>query len=58
MDRKTIGTMLVDGLIPANTECPFTSECTFKQAGVCKHLGVAHSIPFSCASARGFDLMQ
>lgn len=44
------------GLIPANEVCPFASECYIKHAGDCKHAGVKHQVPFSCAAARGFDM--
>lgn len=50
--------LLVEGNIPANTECPFASQCVFKTEGQCKHKGVEHHIPFSCASARAFDLIN
>jgi hypothetical protein len=46
------------GLIPKGTECPFKDQCGIQQAGDCKHKGVLHSCDFSCASARGFDLIQ
>ena len=50
--------LLVDGRIPKNTECPFTTRCEFKKAGDCKHLGKEHTVDFSCATARLFDLLQ
>ncbi|MBK6616401.1 hypothetical protein [Ottowia sp.] len=46
---------LVDGNIPANSACPFRGECEIAQGGHCVHLGVEHSVPFSCAAARGFE---
>ena len=55
MDRKTL---LTNGLIPPATACPFAGECTFKQADECKHKGTAHPVSFSCATARGFDLVR
>lgn len=50
--------LLVVGRIPANMECPFARECLIKAAGNCNHTGKEHSIAYSCASARGFDLMH
>ena len=47
---------LVDGRIPAYTPCPFRSECPIAKDNACRHMGVQHKIPFSCASARGYDL--
>lgn len=51
---------LIDGRIPKNTECPFRDKCIFAQTqnGACKHKGVEHNVPFSCASARGFLLLH
>ena len=48
-----------NGYIPAHKECPFWKYCcpkTYGQGIGCKHTGVNHSVPFSCAMARGFDL--
>lgn len=47
-----------DGRISANTECPFRSKCEIAAANRCHHLSAEHSVPFSCATARGFDLLQ
>jgi hypothetical protein len=41
----------VDGLIPANTECPYKDKCETKAAGDCRHLGKEHPVTFSCVSA-------
>jgi hypothetical protein len=49
-------TLLVDGLIPARTPCPFLSECPANK--MCPHLGNEHRVAFSCGAARAFDLMQ
>jgi hypothetical protein len=50
--------LLVDGKIPAKTECPFAGICKIKSNGNCKHLGEKHECEFSCASARGFNLFN
>lgn len=50
--------VLVDGRIPANTECPFRSQCQIASAGVCNHHGKDHPVPFSCAVARGFAMLE
>lgn len=49
---------LVWGKIPQGTECPFRIKCEIAQANQCHHHGVEHSIDFSCAVARGFDLLE
>lgn len=49
---------LINGCIPENTECPFRNICIFVQEGTCKHKGVEHNVPFSCAAARGFVLLH
>lgn len=49
---------LVDGKIPANTECPFEQRCEIKAEGACSHTGVLHSVAFSCAAARSFELLE
>lgn len=48
---------LVDGKIPANTVCPFRAKCEIAQNDACKHNGVNHTVPFSCAAARGFEII-
>lgn len=50
--------VLVDGNIPAWTECPFKSQCKFVQEGTCGHHGEGHTVSYSCAAARLFDLLQ
>jgi hypothetical protein len=47
---------LVNGKIPANTECPWKTKCGLVQG--CHHKGINHDIPFSCAAARGFEIME
>jgi hypothetical protein len=46
---------LIDGRIPAFTECPYKDKC---EAKVCHHTGTKHKIPFSCAFARAFELLE
>jgi hypothetical protein len=47
-----------DGCIPARTPCPFRHRCEFAQVGMCHHKGEEHAVQFSCAVARGFDLIE
>lgn len=49
---------LVEGHIPANTKCPWRDQCCIAQGGACGHKGVDHPVPFSCASARAFDMFK
>ena len=49
-------TKLKHGNIPAHTICPYDSRCSMGQDDGCKHLGLKHSIEYSCAAARGFDI--
>ena len=50
------GSLLVDGIIPARTDCPFRWRCEIADAGQCKLSGPLHRADFSCAIARSFDL--
>ena len=49
-------TELVNGKIPANTECPYQAKCVAKQDGTCGHKGIDHTVPFSCGYARAFKI--
>lgn len=49
---------LVDGKIPANTECPYKDKCEIFQAQKCHHQGLNHATAFSCAVARGFAIVS
>ena len=51
-----MNTKLVDGLIPAYTNCPFRKDCILELG--CHHMGILHKVAFSCASARGFDILN
>lgn len=50
-------TQLHEGKIPAHTECPFKAECNDGVKGWCAHKGKEHTVPFSCGTARAFDLI-
>lgn len=49
-------TLLVNGSVPANTECPYKFECADFARNFCIHLGKNHPVPFSCAMARSFEI--
>lgn len=49
---------LVNGKIPANTECPFRSNCGSALDGNCHHQGIIHAVPYSCATARVFEIAK
>jgi hypothetical protein len=49
---------LTNGKIPQGQDCPFASECSFKAFGTCGHKGVNHPCDYSCATARGFDMIK
>jgi ribosomal protein L32 len=51
-------TLLINGKIPARTECPFKDRCPFVTNKTCHHRGIEHTIAFSCGAARAFDLIQ
>ena len=50
---------LTNGRIPAGQVCPFLSRCG-KGTGECMvgHKGEEHKVAFSCALARGYDLIE
>lgn len=49
---------LVEGRIPAHACCPWRSQCPLASGldPACRHTGVEHDVPFSCASARAFEI--
>lgn len=49
---------LVNGRIPAYTECPYVKVCMTKKENRCHHTGINHSVPYSCATARGYKMME
>lgn len=53
-----MNTKLVDGRIPAHTECPFRSQCAMVVHNTCHHKGKEHNNAFSCGAARAYDLIQ
>jgi hypothetical protein len=46
-----------NGRINSHTVCPFRKQCEIAQVNACRHRGEDHEIEFSCAVARGFDLL-
>jgi len=46
---------LIDGKIPAFTECPYKSKCNPE---ICNHQGSDHQVAFSCAFARAYELLE
>jgi hypothetical protein len=51
-------TKLANGKIPAHTVCPYRSQCPFVENNTCPHSGEQHTIAFSCAAARAYDMIQ
>lgn len=49
---------LVNGRIPAHTECPYKSKCAIGLNDNCYHQGERHTCDFSCATARGFAIIE
>lgn len=50
--------ILVDGKIPAYTKCPWFQQCHIADWGQCAHRGIEHDRPFSCASARAYQILE
>jgi hypothetical protein len=50
-------TQLVQGKIPAFTDCPFRAQCHMGTNGQCGQKGVEHPVPFSCGMARAIALV-
>lgn len=48
---------LVDGKIPPKTVCPFKDKCELAKEDRCFHQGLDHQNAFSCAVARGFEIV-
>lgn len=49
---------LIDGRIPPFKKCPFWYCCEIRDGNQCSHKGVSHDRDYSCAVARGFDLLE
>ena len=49
---------LVEGKIPAFTDCFFRSQCPSGTNGQCSQKGAAHPVPFSCGYARLFEIFK
>ena len=49
---------LEHGLIPPETVCPYKDICHAVTAGLCKHRGTEHKVPYSCGLARAFDIFS
>lgn len=47
---------LVEGKIPAKSVCPFRVICTSAKEGSCGHSGHEHAVPFSCGTARWYNM--
>lgn len=45
-----------DGCIPVRTVCPYKKECG-DYVNFCNHKGVNHTVPYSCALARGLEIV-
>lgn len=54
--RKLVHTGLVNGKIPAKTVCPYRDRCIYAKANTCGHLGVGHTVEYSCGAARAYKL--
>lgn len=49
---------LVNGKIPPKTVCPFKNKCELAKEEKCFHRGLDHEHDFSCAIARGFEIVN
>ena len=49
---------LIKGKIPKGSECPWKNKCKIAIGGSCHHQGKNHPCDFSCATARGFQMME
>ena len=56
--EKKYKTKLVDGWIPAFTDCPYKDECLLKRANLCIHRGAERVSAFSCTCARIIELCK
>lgn len=49
---------LINGRIPAKSECPYRDSCEFAKNGNCGHRGKDHVVDYSCATARLFQIIE
>ena len=49
---------LINGIIPAETPCPFIDECVIYDVTKCPNKEKLHPAGYSCAAARGFSLTK
>lgn len=47
---------LVNGNIPAYTECPYHEDCEMYVNNKCYHDGLDHTCEYSCSIARALDM--
>jgi hypothetical protein len=53
MNQKVF--MLVNGMIPAHTECGFQQNCEVKATDHCIHTGAKHPSEFECPTAKQLE---
>jgi hypothetical protein len=57
--REEVEDWLPGGKVPPKTECPYRGQCASYVDGTCNDTSPAtRTEPFSCAIARGFDLIR
>lgn len=49
---------LIQGKIPAFTECPYKNKCSSITTGNCNHTGIMHTKAYSCGFARAFQIFS
>lgn len=49
--------LIDDRLVPAGKACVYALECISAKTGACNHRGVDQKENFSCAFARGFNII-
>ena len=48
---------IVNGKIPAGQVCPYRDQCLSARDERCNHMAVEHLVPYSCGTARMFQLI-
>ena len=56
--RSKRESVLIKGMIPKRTSCPFAEKCHERAAGWCGHKGTEHKVAYSCGLARLFDIVS